>query len=189
MQRSRVRPVSRCERDPLRASPAPVAAAAAVPVPLACASTPSFVTPKPQSARAWPHSVLVTGALAAGIALLSSCDGRRVSTAAAPDAPTADSNQLRTALSGWTILTPRPNTRHVYVSSSSGNDNNSGLTEQSPKATIQAAMNLLRQGRADWLHIKSGDQFSGGLPDWYLSGQSSNAPMVVTSYGSSPNRP
>jgi uncharacterized protein YaiE (UPF0345 family) len=183
MQRSRPRSLSRSDRDPFAPSPALVAAASAV-VPLACASTHPVAAGQAQSARRWRHSVLIAGVLVAGTALLSSCDAGRSSTAAAADQPTAEA-----AVNGWTILTPRPLARLVYVSSSSGSDSNSGLSEQSPKATIQAAMTLLRQGSPDWLYIKKGDQFAGGLPDWYLSGSSVNEPMVVTTYGTSPNRP
>jgi hypothetical protein len=91
--------------------------------------------------------------------------------------------------SGWTLLTPSIDTVHVYVSSSTGNDMNSGLTEQSPKATIQAAVSLLRQGRPDWLHVERGDRFAGGLGDWFLSGRSPSEPMVVTTFGTSAERP
>jgi hypothetical protein len=90
---------------------------------------------------------------------------------------------------GWTQLVPSPDTRHVYVSSSSGNDANSGLSELSPKATIRAATTVLRHGRPDWLHVRRGDQFAGGLGDWSWSGRSATEPMVVTSYGTSPERP
>src|SRR4051812_9806809 len=40
---------------------------------------------------------------------------------------------------GWTQVTPSSDSRVVYVSSSSGNDANDGLTEATAKATINGA--------------------------------------------------
>ena len=128
---------------------------------------------------------LVTAAVCA-LSLLTGCDVRPdASGSVAPDPGTGSVR----APSGWTSLQPSNGSRHVYVSSSSGNDNNSGLSEQSPKASIQAGVALLRQGTPDWLHIKRGDRFAGGLGDWYLSGRSAAEPMVVTTYGTSNDRP
>src|ERR1043166_5554985 len=86
------------------------------------------------------------------LAMLAGCDGRGAGASpAGAGTPDSASARYQAVPSGWTPLTPTSATRHVYVSSSSGNDNNSGLTEQSPKATIQAAMVLLRQASPDWL--------------------------------------
>jgi hypothetical protein len=52
---------------------------------------------------------------------------------------------------GWTILTPSPDSRVVYISTSMGNDANSGMTEASPKRTIAAGYQLLRDGYPVWL--------------------------------------
>src|SRR5262245_23446452 len=120
MQRPSPRSLSRFDRDPLAASPALAAGACAVVRPLACASTHPFAARQPQPVRRWRHQVLVAGVLVAGTALLSSCDAGRGSSAAPAAPPTAESSELRTSVSGWTILTPRPQARRVYVSSSSG---------------------------------------------------------------------
>ncbi|HEX6810695.1 MAG TPA: right-handed parallel beta-helix repeat-containing protein [Planctomycetota bacterium] len=90
---------------------------------------------------------------------------------------------------GWTEHEPARSTRRVYLSSSTGNDTNDGLTPDSPKATIPAATRLLRTGNPDWLLIKRGDEFRSGLGEWVRSGGSKCAPMVVTSYGNGSARP
>jgi hypothetical protein len=85
---------------------------------------------------------------------------------------------------GWTVLTPSPDTRVIYVSSSLGSDANSGTTETSPKRTIAAAYALLRDGFPDWLALRSGDEWHESFPFWTKSGRSQTERMVVTSYGS-----
>jgi hypothetical protein len=90
---------------------------------------------------------------------------------------------------GWTTLEPAADTRRVHVSSSTGNDANDGLTVRSPKATIRAALAMLRDGHPDWLLIKRGDEFPDGLGDWEYSGRSATEPMVVTTFGTEGERP
>jgi hypothetical protein len=68
------------------------------------------------------------------------------------------------------------------VSSSIGNDGNSGLSEQSPKQTIAAGYELLRDGSPDWLLLKSGDLWYERLW-WSKSGRSAAEVMRVGSYG------
>jgi hypothetical protein len=95
---------------------------------------------------------------------------------------------------GWTVFTPSPDTRTIYVSASSGNDANNGLSEATPKRTIEAGMTLLRHGFPDWLLLKRGDVFlwsdlpTGGIK-WETSGRSATEPTLFSSYGPSPARP
>ena len=56
---------------------------------------------------------------------------------------------------GWTHFTPSSDTRVVYVSSSSGNDSNTGLSSSSPLKTLAKAKTLIRDGKPDWLLLKS----------------------------------
>jgi hypothetical protein len=84
--------------------------------------------------------------------------------------------------SGWTQLTPSADTRMVYVSSSLGNDANSGLSESQPKRTIAAGIQVLRSGYPDWLLLKKGDTFNEQVA-WHKSGRSATEPTVMTSYG------
>ncbi|MCC6660584.1 MAG: right-handed parallel beta-helix repeat-containing protein [Phycisphaerales bacterium] len=94
-----------------------------------------------------------------------------------------------TVSTGWTVFTPSADTRIVYVSSSSGNDGNTGLSEASPKRTFSAAYGLLRHGYPDWMLLKRGDQWTTPFPSWQKSGRSTTEMMVVGSYGSSTVRP
>lgn len=87
-------------------------------------------------------------------------------------------------------IQPSSDSKRVFVSIS-GNDQNTGLSESSPKRTINAAVALLRNGFPDWLYLKRGDIWTnenlGNFLD--LSGRNANEPMVVTSYGSGTTRP
>jgi hypothetical protein len=106
---------------------------------------------------------------------------------------------------GFTQISPSNDTRIVYVSSSSGDDGNSGLSADRPKRTLAAAYQLLRSGFPDWLLLKRGDTFDGsdwrqrlgreldGNVEsgytWYKNGRSSSERMVIASYGNSGVRP
>ncbi len=94
-----------------------------------------------------------------------------------------------TAQGGWTVLSPSLDTRTVYVSSSQGNDSNTGLTEAAPKKTIAAGKSLLRNGFPDWLLLRKGDTWTNeSLGEWQKSGRSLTEPMVISTYGASPAR-
>src|SRR5207237_9388487 len=53
--------------------------------------------------------------------------------------------------SGWPSFTPSVDTRTVYVSSSSGDDQHDGLSPATSKRTVAAGQALLRSGYPDWL--------------------------------------
>ena len=85
---------------------------------------------------------------------------------------------------GWPIITPQSNSHIIYVSSSTGNDNNNGLTPQTAVATIAKGETLLRNGYPDQLLLKAGDTFvNQSFGDLTVSGQSATAPMVIGTYG------
>jgi hypothetical protein len=90
---------------------------------------------------------------------------------------------------GWTEFTPSPDTRMVYVSSSTGDDGNDGLDESSAKRTLAAGKALVRHGYPDWLLLRRGDTWQEDLGQWKLSGRSSDEPMLVSSYGNASPRP
>jgi hypothetical protein len=115
--------------------------------------------------------------LAAAVALV-------IATAPAP--AFAQSDSIDIGHDGWTILAPSQDSRIIYVSSSSGNDSNSGLSESAPKRTLAAGFALLRNGHPDWLLLKSGDTWQESFPFWNRSGRSPSERMVVKSYGSGP---
>jgi hypothetical protein len=97
---------------------------------------------------------------------------------------------LVSAASGWTTFTPSPDTRTVYVSSSTGNDSNTGLSQSSPKRTINAGKALVRNGFPDWLLLKRGDTFTDeSFGVWSKSGRSESERMLIGTYGSAAARP
>jgi hypothetical protein len=88
-------------------------------------------------------------------------------------------------VNGWTQIAPSADTRMVYVSSSEGDDGNSGLSPGSPKRTIAAGYELLRDGYPDWLLLKKGDEFYETVA-WLKGGRSENEKILMTSYGAGP---
>lgn len=90
---------------------------------------------------------------------------------------------------GWTVLTPSADSRLVYVSSSTGNNSNDGLSPATPKQTIDAANTLVRDGFPDWILLKRGDTFTQPSLARWKNGRSAAEPLVMTYYGDSGDRP
>ena len=89
--------------------------------------------------------------------------------------------------SGWIIFTPSADTRIIYVSSSTGNDNNNGLTPQTAVATIAKGEVHLRNGYPDELLLKAGDTFVNQSFGYLnVSGRSAREPMIIGAYGIGP---
>ena len=86
---------------------------------------------------------------------------------------------------GWTILEPSPDSRLVYVSSSSGSALNDGLSENSPKDSFKSAKSRMRTGMPDWMLLKRGDTFEE-LFDWRYAGGGVGRECVLTAYGTGP---
>ena len=85
---------------------------------------------------------------------------------------------------GWTVVVPSADTLIIYVSSSTGNDTNNGLSAAAPVKTIAKGYSLLRRGMPDELLLKRGDTFSDVLNwAWDKSGRSINEPMLISAYG------
>lgn len=84
---------------------------------------------------------------------------------------------------GWTVVTPSAGSRVVYVSSSQGNDRNSGLSPSSPLRTIAKGETLIRNGSSDELLLKRGDTWNESLGFWGKQGLSPQAPVVIGAYG------
>ena len=92
---------------------------------------------------------------------------------------------------GWTVFTPSPDTRIVYVSSSTGNDSNNGLSQNAPVKTIKKGLSLVRHNYPDWLLLRKGDVWTnksfgyinGVNNGTARSGRSASEPMVFSSYG------
>ena len=87
------------------------------------------------------------------------------------------------APSGFDVVTPSSDTRTIYVSSSTGSNQNNGRSTTHPVQTIAFAETLLRDGMPDHLLLKRGDRFVGGFGNWQLSGRSPDEPILIGSYG------
>lgn len=95
---------------------------------------------------------------------------------------------------GWTVFTSSVDSRIIYVSDSSGNDANNGLSPATPKKSLGAGYALLRNGYPDWLLMARGDTFhytgtgtsalglTGGT-NWNKSGRSNDERMIWGAYG------
>ena len=91
------------------------------------------------------------------------------------------------ANTGFKPIVASVDTLNIYLSST-GSDANDGLTETTPKRTMDAAKSLLRAGIPDHIRVKCGDYFYGPDnpdDDLYIngSGRSSAEPYVVWWYG------
>lgn len=90
---------------------------------------------------------------------------------------------------GWSVLEPSVDTRIIFVSSSEGNDHNSGLTPSKPVRTLERAEELVRNGYPDWVLMKRGDTWNEGFNGWSLSGRSDNERVLISAYGEGDARP
>ena len=86
---------------------------------------------------------------------------------------------------GGQLSLPSADTRTIYVSSSTGNDANNGLSPNSAVATIAEGLSLIRDGSADHLLLKAGDTWVNQSFGWLnFSGRSGTEPILISSYGS-----
>ena len=129
-------------------------------------ATPPPGHPRPRRPRPRP---------ALGLLLAAALTAAPLATATAGVTRNADGN---------TVFTPSGDTRTIYVSSSQGNDSNSGLSPDAPLRSIEAGKSLLRDGNPDWLLLKRGDQWQEGLGNWLTRGRNAQEPIVVGAYGS-----
>jgi hypothetical protein len=90
---------------------------------------------------------------------------------------------------GFSMLTPSSDSRILYVSSSTGNDANDGLSPQRAKRTLSAAYEHLRDGYPDHMLLLSTDTWNTGLPLLGSSGRSSTERQVIGAYGPAGSRP
>lgn len=115
---------------------------------------------------------------------------RRPSDPAAPiDPPTLSPDFA------WTEFTPSADTKIYYVSDSTGNDANDGLSPEKALKTPQVAYGKLRNGYPDWMLLKRGDVWDGTgttyafVSEGDRSGRSAAEPIVIGTYGTSNTRP
>ncbi len=84
---------------------------------------------------------------------------------------------------GFTAFNRSADTVVVYVSSSTGDDANNGLSPATAVKSAEVGYELLRDGSPDWLLFKAGDTWDTGLPGWKKSGRSAAEKMLVGTYG------
>jgi hypothetical protein len=94
-----------------------------------------------------------------------------------------------TSNEGFTRRVKSSDTREIFVSSSSGNDDNTCLSSSVPCKTIQAGMAKAREGFPDHVLLKRGDIFQDQTINYKMIGRSQSAPAVISFYGSSGDRP
>lgn len=87
------------------------------------------------------------------------------------------------APNGYTLIQPSADSRVIYVSSSQGNDANTGTSANSPVKTIAMGKSLLRYGMPDQLLLKRGDTFNESFGTVRLTGRSATEPQVIGAYG------
>ena len=102
---------------------------------------------------------------------------------------------------GWSVLTPSDDSRLIYVSSSSGNDETAEFVDPNsvedveypasikPFKTIEAALAHARDGYPDWVLLKRGDEWRVSEIIRARAGRSIYERSVITSYGPSQERP
>jgi hypothetical protein len=89
----------------------------------------------------------------------------------------------------WSTYSESVDTLKIYVSSSTGDDDNDGLTDATPKATITGtngakSLRVGRTGKPDWLLLKRGDTWDEtALKGMWFNGRSADEPTIITAYG------
>jgi hypothetical protein len=118
---------------------------------------------------------------------LSSRRSRQGGTATIHGPEPLESRQLLSASidsAGWTVVAPPAGARVIYVSSSQGNDSNSGMSPSAPVQSIARGVSLLRNNSADEMLLMRGDTWHASLGFWKLSGLSPQDPSLIGAYGS-----
>ncbi len=90
---------------------------------------------------------------------------------------------------GWSQLVPAEDTKFFFVSSSTGNDANSGRTPADPVRSLARAKQLMSDSSNDWMLLKRGDTWNESFGSWNFSGKSADEPVVISSYGDAEQRP
>src|SRR5262249_1136027 len=84
---------------------------------------------------------------------------------------------------GWTTFNNQTGPT-IYVSTTTGNDSNNGLTPGAAVSTIARGLALLQQDGADSLLLKAGDTWVNQEFGYLnFSGQSASHPILISSYG------
>ncbi|MBN2804613.1 MAG: hypothetical protein JXR91_16080 [Deltaproteobacteria bacterium] len=104
----------------------------------------------------------------------------------ADDDETSGSREME---EGFTTFDIGADSTVIYVSSTDGDDDNDGLTPDTPVKTIAKGASLVTDGHNDFILLKRGDVWRGESLGRFLSGQDAEHPMVIASYGDSTELP
>lgn len=120
------------------------------------------------------------------VTCLASCGGTVKSTDITSNNP-SNSNPPPSnpppIISGFTTFVPDSTSTVVYVSSSTGDDNNDGLSESKPVKTIAKGFGKIRPGQYDFLLFKRGDVWKDQAMPIPYSGKDATHPFVISYYG------
>ena len=110
-----------------------------------------------------------------------------------PDASSQSLSWSPVGDDGWSQYAPHEDTVIIYVSASTGDDSNDGLSEASPIRTVARALAMVQErsegatvARPDWLLFKAGDTWHEGFQfraDTVKGGLSVEHPFLMSSYG------
>ncbi len=96
-----------------------------------------------------------------------------------------DHYKLRTDVDGWSIVEPGKLHRKIYAAAD-GNRENSGLSPDTP-VDLKTGFRMIRKGSSDWLLLRRGDAFEGGVSFGNnMLGESPLCPILVGTYGEGP---
>jgi hypothetical protein len=102
--------------------------------------------------------------------------------ASLPNYDAAGSHVTRDS-NGWTVVIPASDSQVIYVSSSTGNDGNDGMSTSTPVKTLAHGVSLLRMGYPDQLLLNRGDAWYETVGFRTISGRDANDPLLISSYG------
>ena len=96
-----------------------------------------------------------------------------------------DHYKLPTDSEGWSIVEPGKMHRKIYAAAD-GTRDASGLSPESP-VDLKTGIRMIRQRSSDWLLLRRGDTFEGGIPlGPNMLGESPLCPILVGAYGEGP---
>ena len=84
---------------------------------------------------------------------------------------------------GWTVVTPSTNENIIYVSSSTGKDTNTGLSQSAPVLSFKKAESLLQNGKPNEILLQAGLTYNDAFLNWIYSGADIQDPILVSYYG------
>ena len=145
------------------------------------------------------HSIIIGGLTSGTIYhyAVVSADGQGNTATSTDQTFEASPTTLPLDANGFTVFTPSPGTGScaagtytgtcvIYVSNSTGNDSNDGLSIGTPVKTIAQGLSLIRAGFPDWLLLKKGDTWkdeSFAYLHTNVDGRSASEPALISSYG------